>query len=77
VTKVLRLPEVIEITGRKRSTIFADMKAGTFPRPIPLGPRARGWLADEIQEWIRARADERNQGDRNGAQALRPLEVRG
>jgi prophage regulatory protein len=51
------LPEVIEITGRRRSTIFADVKAGRFPRPIPLGPRARGWLAEEIEQWIRERTE--------------------
>ncbi|MCX6539229.1 MAG: AlpA family phage regulatory protein [Acidobacteria bacterium] len=58
-SKILRLPEVIEITQRRRSTIYADIKAGRFPKPLPLGPRARGWLADDIEKWIRSCAESR------------------
>ena len=28
------------------------MAAGKFPRPIPLGERAVGWLEAEIDSWI-------------------------
>jgi prophage regulatory protein len=27
---------------------------GTFPRPIPLGERAVGWLESEMDSWIEA-----------------------
>jgi prophage regulatory protein len=62
VKRILRLPEVVEVTGKKRSTIYADVKAGRFPRPVPLGARARGWLAEEIEQWIRERAALRSAG---------------
>jgi prophage regulatory protein len=49
--RILRLPKVEELTGRKRSAIYEGIAAGTFPAPVPLGPRAVGWLEDEIAEW--------------------------
>ena len=54
--KILRLPEVKKITGLGRSSIYSMMEAGTFPRQIPLGMRAVGWLESEIKEWIEQRA---------------------
>ncbi|MCB2065649.1 MAG: AlpA family phage regulatory protein, partial [Erythrobacter sp.] len=26
-----------------------------FPLPVPLGPKARGWLVSEIEEWVEQR----------------------
>lgn len=49
--RILRLPKVEELTGRKRSAIYEGIAAGTFPAPVPLGPRAVGWLEDEIADW--------------------------
>ncbi len=39
---ILRRKQVEARTGLARSTIYHHIKAGTFPRPIPLGPRAVG-----------------------------------
>lgn len=50
--RILRLPQVIEITGLARPTIYLKMKQGTFPRQLKLGSRAAGWLAADIQGWI-------------------------
>jgi prophage regulatory protein len=49
--RIIRLPKVEELTGRKRSAIYEDIAAGSFPAPVPLGPRAVGWLEDEIFDW--------------------------
>jgi prophage regulatory protein len=49
--RILRLPEVQAVTGRKRSAIYEGIADGTFPAPVPLGPRAVGWLEDEIADW--------------------------
>lgn len=56
---ILRLPEVIAKTGRSRSTLYADIEAGKFPKPVKLGARAIGFVADEIDDWIAARIAER------------------
>ena len=49
--RILRLPEVEAVTGKKRSAIYEGVADGTFPAPVPLGPRAVGWLESEIMEW--------------------------
>lgn len=53
--RILRLPKVEEKTGYKHTTIYEMVKAGSFPTPISLGPRAVGWVESEIDEWIDGR----------------------
>ncbi len=55
--KVLNRKQVTEITTLSRSTIYMQIKAGEFPRPIRLGPRRSGWLESDIEEWIQGRID--------------------
>ena len=57
--KVLRLPEVMEKTGIRRSSIYAWMKDGRFPKQIKMGLRASGWIEQEVDEWIERRASGR------------------
>lgn len=54
-SNVLRRPQVIARTGLKRSAIYEQMAAGTFPKCIKLGPRAVGWIESEIDDWIQSR----------------------
>jgi prophage regulatory protein len=58
-TTILRLPKVKERTGQSRSTIYAAVAQGTFPAPVPLGPRAVGWVEEEVEDWIRRRIEAR------------------
>lgn len=51
-TKILRLPLVLECTGLSRSTVYARVSLGTFPKPVSLGARAVGWIESEVEEWI-------------------------
>jgi prophage regulatory protein len=48
----LRLSAVQAITGLSRSTIYARVGEGKFPKPISLGDRAVGWIENEIADWI-------------------------
>ena len=57
--KILRLPEVMKITGLKRSSIYSYVKKNIFPKSIPLGIRAVGWLESEVREWVIQRANSR------------------
>jgi prophage regulatory protein len=61
---ILRLSQVKASTGRSRSSIYADIRAGRFVSPINIGPRAVGWLAHEIDEWIAARIAQSRGGAR-------------
>ncbi|NCC51123.1 MAG: AlpA family transcriptional regulator [Spartobacteria bacterium] len=62
--KILRLPEVIARVGLKRASIYHHISEGHFPKPVPLGPRAVGWLDHEIDAWLRQRLEERDGGER-------------
>lgn len=57
---VLRLPDVIRVTGLRRSSIYERVAAGTFPRPIRLSNRAVGWLSNEVRAWVHERIAERD-----------------
>lgn len=45
---ILRLPEVAKRTGLSRPTIYKRAAAGTFPKPVRIGPNSSGWLESEI-----------------------------
>lgn len=49
---VIRISEVITQTGLPRSSLYAQVRRGDFPRPIKLGTRAVGWRVEDIEAWI-------------------------
>lgn len=53
--RFLRLIEVQHQVGLGRSSIYAGIKAGTFPKSYQIGIRARAWASDEIDEWVDSR----------------------
>lgn len=53
--RFLRLPQVEEITGFKRSHIYNLMKAGLFPTSVKLGLRAVAWDSHAIEHWQKER----------------------
>lgn len=57
--RFLRLPDVKNRTGLSRSSIYAKIKQGIFPKYINLSSRSVGWLESEINEWIIARINTR------------------
>ena len=54
--RVLRLPDVLARVSLSKSTLWRLINDGEFPEPIRLGPRATGWIEDEIDEWIASRS---------------------
>jgi prophage regulatory protein len=57
---VLRLPAVRAKTQLPTSSIYALMAAGKFPKPIALSVNTRGWIEEEVDEFLRARIAERD-----------------
>lgn len=53
--KILKRPDVQAMTGLSRSSIYAMMDNGSFPKQINLGARSVGWLDHEVQEWLEGR----------------------
>ena len=52
---LLRRTEVEARTGLSRSTLYRLMRAGEFPEPLRVGPRAVRWVAGEVDEWLAER----------------------
>lgn len=50
--RLLRLPQVIEKTGIKTSTIYAKIKQKRFPSQRKYGGTAC-WFITEIMDWIK------------------------
>ena len=46
--RILREPQVTEITGDSRSTLWAKAKEGFFTPPVHIGPRSVGWPLREV-----------------------------
>ena len=56
---ILRRPSVEKLTGLSRSTLYAMISKGSFPKPIRLGERAVGWPEVEIIIWLEDRKAQR------------------
>ena len=50
-----RRRQVEQLVQLSRSTIYAAVKAGTFPAPVRIGARAVAWRVSEIEQWLEAR----------------------
>jgi prophage regulatory protein len=48
----LRRPAVEAATGLSRSSIYAMMDTGDFPRPIRIGRRAVAWPENAVLAWL-------------------------
>lgn len=52
--RLLRLPEVINRVGLRRSAIYQRMSEGRFPKCRSLGPKCSVWVEAEINNWIKS-----------------------
>lgn len=59
--RIIRLKEVIDVTGLARSTVYKYVTDGSFPKPVSLGDRSVGWVENEVHEWILARIEQRDE----------------
>ncbi len=58
--QIIRLPDVIAMTGMSRASIYNMVKRGDFPQHVKIGPKASGWVVAEVQEWIAAKVRARS-----------------
>jgi prophage regulatory protein len=49
---LMRLSTVMQRTGLGRTTLYMMVNKGEFPRQINIGPRAVGWVSQEVEDWI-------------------------
>jgi prophage regulatory protein len=62
--RVIRKKQLPEFVGLRRTAIDDLIRAGKFPRPIPLGARTVGWLEADLIAWQVARIYERDSDPR-------------
>ena len=53
--QIIRLPDVLAVTGLSRTTIWRLSRSGRFPAPIRLSERAVGWRRREVEGWLDSR----------------------
>lgn len=53
--RLLRLPEVMALTGLKRSSLYLKISQSEFPSQVKIGDRASAWKLSEIQHYIQSR----------------------
>lgn len=60
---VLRLPEVIALTGLSKTTIYELSKSddSSFPKPFKIAKRASVWYLHELEDYLTACASQRKE----------------
>jgi prophage regulatory protein len=57
--RFLRVREVVPMVGFSKNTLYARVRAGTFPKPVALGPQTTAFLEGEVLDWMKAQAAQR------------------
>lgn len=63
--RIFRMQQLEEIVGIRRSSIYAAIRDGHFPAPVPLthqrsGHGAVGWFESEVNAWVAERTAQRD-----------------
>ena len=61
--RVIRKRELFKMIPLSDATVWRMERKGEFPKRFTLGGRAVGWFADEIDEWLDAKAIKRDEKD--------------
>jgi len=49
---LIRIKEVMNMTGLSRSSIYTYKNKGEFPNPIQLSSRSVAWVRVDVEQWI-------------------------
>jgi prophage regulatory protein len=53
--RLLRLPQVMEMTGLRKTKIYELHAEGAFPRRVRITAHSVGWVEAEVQAWLAQR----------------------
>jgi prophage regulatory protein len=67
--RILRLAQVIERTGLKKTKIYELQSEGQFPMRVKITARAVGWIEHEVQAWLSGRVAKNNPLRTHGSRA--------
>jgi prophage regulatory protein len=62
--KLLRLPQVMEMTGLRKTKIYELNAEGAFPRRVRITAHSVGWVEAEVQAWLAQRVESSAQASR-------------
>jgi len=72
--RLLRLAQVMDMTGLGKTKIYALQAKGKFPMRVQITGYSVGWIEHEVQAWIAERAAARTSSPARGnGQVLKPL----
>lgn len=54
-TQILRLPDVLAMTGLSRTAVYTLVGSNDFPAAIKLGAKSIGWYLSDIERWLASR----------------------
>lgn len=57
----IRLPQVLHLIPVSKSTWWAGIQSGRFPKGIKLGPRTTAWRAEDIRNLLKTLSAENNE----------------
>lgn len=55
--RLLRLPQVMEMTGLRKTKIYELHAEGAFPRRVRITAHSVGWVEAEVQAWLARRVE--------------------
>nr|WP_086493269.1 AlpA family transcriptional regulator [Novosphingobium panipatense] len=50
--RLIRLNDVLHITGLSRSTLYRKIDEGTFPKQIRIAARCTAWRESDVIAWV-------------------------
>ena len=56
-TGFVRLPTILKVFPVSKSTWWAGVKDGNYPKPVKLGPKITAWRVEDIKQLIASKQD--------------------
>lgn len=60
--KYLMLRDVVGLTTLSKTQLYRMVKAGKFPKPVPISEGRKAWLVREVQMWMAEKSEGRESG---------------
>ncbi|CAM4182847.1 helix-turn-helix transcriptional regulator [Vibrio neonatus] len=58
--RLVRMPEVLRITGLSKSSVYDRMNRGLFPKSVSLGGRSIAFVESEVNQWVNSQISQRD-----------------
>ena len=52
--RLIRLPELLQITGLSRATVYRLIEQRKFPASVQISANSKGWFASQVEAWMQS-----------------------